>query len=371
MCVENAEQFTFELANNISLYSVTVYDDGLMYNELNNTISSDEFPKNLSSKGASATSKPHKSMIKNITFISNRCHEETKKGQKLTNSFLLIENHQPERRQHPESCKSEQDEVIESRQETQVEMADWVSIYYQDVLPLKHVSPQEVLRQYSLTRPSVQPTVSMRMCEPLDPLLKNATPFSAQQMLIKQPEHIYQNPSRYYSQYVECKSIYVYDITSSPKHVYQQEVKNTPLLPSKESNTCNRAFESLDSLSKTVHTCLEQQRSIRSPEGHELCVYQHLSSSRQSWAERVVQQRKEITGDYLTINIVQQTFQKQEVPTQHTTSPGSIQRNWDMAAENAEFRVIISGEVEIITGQHFNKWTAFIGCIISIQLHSY
>ena len=352
-------------------YALTVYDDGLMYNELNNTISSDEFPKNFSLEPACCAAKPHKSMIENITFIDKRFHGQTKEGQKLASLLLVIKNDHNERLQHSESCKSEQDDVVDSSQETPVEIADWVSIYYQDVLPLKYVSPQEVQSKPFLTRPSVQPTVSMRMCESLGSLLKNAISFSAPQMLIKQPEQKYQSASRYYSQYVEWKSVYVYDITSSPKHVYQQEVKNTPLLPSKESNTCNRAFESLDSLSKTVHTCLEQQRSIRSPEGHELCVYQHLSSSRQSWAERVVEQRKEITGDYLTINIVQQTFQKQEVPTQHTTSPGSIQRNWEMTAENTEFRVIISGEVEIITGQHFNKWTAFIGCIISIQLHSY
>ena len=277
-------------------YSVTVYDDELMYNELNQTISTDEFPKNFSLEQVSSITKPHKSTIENTDYINKRFHEETEESQKLTNSLLVIENHHNERRQHPESCKSKQNEVIESRQETQVEMADWVSIHYQDILPLKHVSPQEVQSQYSLTRPSVQPTVSRRMCESLDPLLKNTISFSAQQLLIRQLEQKYQNPSKYYSQYVEWKSVHVYDIISSLKHIHQQEVKNTLLLPSKESNTCYRVFKLLDP--KTVYTFPEQQIAIKMSEGHELCVYQYLSSSWQSWAtEAVLERRKEITGD--------------------------------------------------------------------------
>ena len=181
-------------------------------------------------------------MIGNIGFSNNRFHKETKEGQKLTNLLLAIENLEHERHQHPKSCR---DEVTDSSQENRTNIkAYWFTIYYQDILPLKHVSSQVQSKSF-LTRPSMEPSIHVRMHESLGNFLKPPAFSSIKQMLIEQPERKSQSASRYYCRCSEWKPSYVYDIISTLKHIHQQEVENTLRLPMKKSNMCNMMCESL------------------------------------------------------------------------------------------------------------------------------
>ena len=51
---------------------------------------------------------------------------------------------------------------------------------------------------------------------------------------------------------------------------------------------------------KTVHILSKQQIVINMLEGHELCVYQYLNSSQQSWTTEAVEQWGATNEDYKT-----------------------------------------------------------------------
>ena len=76
-------------------------------------MSSEKFLKKFSLEPVRSTTTPRKSMIGNIDFSNNRFLEETKEGQKLANSLLVIKNPHHGRRQHP---KRDRDEAIDSSQ---------------------------------------------------------------------------------------------------------------------------------------------------------------------------------------------------------------------------------------------------------------